>query len=71
MQSIAPTRYKICVHRARDGFYARVIELPGCVSHGASEVEAVERLRDSIRSLRRVSQLLALAEPALHLEISA
>jgi predicted RNase H-like HicB family nuclease len=64
-------RFRICVHRARDGYYARVLELPGCVARGATEVEAVENVRAAIRAFLWTARLLARDPPTVNLEISA
>jgi predicted RNase H-like HicB family nuclease len=66
-----PMRYRICIHHARDGFYARAVDVPGCVARGATEVEAVENLREAIRAFVYVARLLARDRPVLHLEITA
>ena len=65
------TRFRICVHRSRDGYYARVIELPGCVARGATEVEAVENVRGAIRAFLWVAHTLARDRPTVNLEITA
>src|SRR5256885_5217880 len=36
-------RYRIAIHRAKGCYFAHVVDLPGCFSRGASEVEAVEK----------------------------
>ena len=64
-------RYKVCVHRARECYYARVLELPGCVARGSTEVEAVENLRAAIRTVLWVAQLLSRDPAVLQLEITA
>ena len=65
----AEARFRVCVHRARDGYYARVLELPGCVARGATEVEAIENVREAIRSFLWVARLLASDRPTVHVEI--
>ena len=67
----AGSRFIVCVHRAREGYYARVLELPGCVARGASEAEAVENVRLAIRSFRWVAQTLARDHPTVSVEITA
>lgn len=63
-------RYRIAVHRAKGCYFARVIDIPGCVCRGASEVEAVENARTAIRAYLWVVQALA-GDPAMvELEIS-
>jgi predicted RNase H-like HicB family nuclease len=71
METAAAVRYRICVHRARDAYYARAVDLPGCIARGATEIEAVENLRDAIRAFVWVAQVLSRDRPALHLEITA
>ena len=63
-------RYRIALHRAKGCYFARVIEIPGCVCRGSSEVEAVENARSAIRAYLWVAQALA-GDPAMvELEIS-
>ena len=64
-------RFHVSLHRASDGYVARIIEFPGCMARGASEVEAIENARLALREFLSVSLLLG-AEPALvQVEISA
>ena len=64
-------RYRIALHRAKGCYFARVVDIPGCVCRGATEVEAVENARTAIRAYLWVAQVLA-GDPALvELEISA
>ena len=68
----APTGpYRIAIHRARGCYFAQVLNLPGCVARGASEVEAVENARATIRAYLWAAQVLAGDDPTVHLEISA
>lgn len=71
MDSGTPSRYRIAVHRAMGTYFARVIELPGCVANGATEVEAVENARAAIRSYLRVAALLSGDRATVELEIRA
>jgi predicted RNase H-like HicB family nuclease len=64
-------RYIVAIHHTPGGCYARVVNLPGCFARGASEVEALENLRASIRAYLAVAQLLAEEQPRVRLEISA
>lgn len=66
-----PIRYRIAIHRAKGCYFARVIDLPGCVSRGASEVEAVENARGAIRAFLWIAQVLSGDEATVELEISA
>jgi predicted RNase H-like HicB family nuclease len=64
-------RYRIAIHRARGCYFAHVLDLPGCFSRGASEVEAVENARSAIRAYLWVAQALAADRATVQLEISA
>ncbi len=65
------SRYRIAIHRAKGCYFAHVIDLPGCFSRGASEVEAVENARSAIRAYLWVAQVLAADPATVQLEISA
>jgi predicted RNase H-like HicB family nuclease len=42
--------YHVSLKRQRgEGFVARCIELPGCLSEGKSESEALKNIRDAIK----------------------
>jgi hypothetical protein len=66
-----PQRYRIAIHRAKGCYFARVIDLPGCFSRGATEVEAVENARSAIRAYLWLVQALAGDSATVQLEISA
>ena len=42
-------RYRIALHQSDEGFSVSVPGLPGCWSQGATEVEALENIKDAIR----------------------
>ena len=42
-------RYRIAIHPSEEGFSVSVPGLPGCWSQGATDVEAVENIKDAIR----------------------
>lgn len=43
-------RYHVSLKRQRgEGFVARCIELPGCLSEGRTEAEALENIQDAIK----------------------
>ncbi len=65
------TRYRIAIHRARGCYFAAVLDLPGCVSRGATEVEALENVRLAIRAYAWVARALAAERPTVQLEILA
>ena len=67
----APARFRVALHRCRGGYFARVVDIPGCVSRGASEVEAVENARAAIRAYMRIAELLAGERATVEVEISA
>lgn len=64
-------RFRIAVHRLHGSYFARAVDLPGCVARGASEVEAIEGARAAIRAFALVARLAATERPHLELEISA
>jgi len=42
--------YHVSLTRQRgEGFVAKCLELPGCLSEGKTEAEALENIRDAIR----------------------
>lgn len=66
-----PARYRVAIHRASGCYFADVVDLPGCFSRGATEVEAVENARSAIRAYLWVAQALAGNRATVQLEISA
>ena len=64
-------RYTVAIHRTSRGCFARVTNLPGCIAHGANEVEALENVRSSIRAYEAIARLLADRRAGVSLEISA
>jgi predicted RNase H-like HicB family nuclease len=71
MGSPSTSRYRITIHRASGCYFARVVDLPGCFSRGATEVEAVENARSAIRAYLWFAQALADGSATVQLEISA
>lgn len=69
MDSQPSPRYRIALYRAQGGYFARVIELPGCVAKGATEIEAVENVRGAIRFHLLISRVLAGDRATVELEI--
>jgi predicted RNase H-like HicB family nuclease len=67
----ANARFHIAIHRIRGSYFAHVMDLPGCFSRGGSEVEALENVRDAIRSYMWLVQALADDKATVRLEISA
>ena len=66
-----PVRYRVAIHRAKGCYFARVLDLPGCVGRGASEVEALENARQAIRAFAWIAQVLANDAATVELEIRA
>ena len=71
MNAPSPIRFRIALHRARGGYFARVLNLPGCIARGDTEVEAVENARTNIRAYLCVTQALAADRATVTLEITA
>lgn len=63
--------FRVSIHRAAGCYIARVANLPGCFSRGASEVEAVENARLAIRAYLRVAEALAEDPPTVVVDITA
>ena len=64
-------RFHVAVHRTRGGYFARVLEIPGCVARGDSEIEAIENVRTTVRVFMAVGKLLSHDRPTVRVEISA
>jgi predicted RNase H-like HicB family nuclease len=71
MNLSCPIRFNIALHRTRGGYLARVLNLPGCIARGATEVEAIENARTNIRAYLCVAHALADDEATVMLEITA
>ena len=69
MDSQPSPRYRVALYRAPGGYFARVIELPGCIAKGVTEVEAVENVRGAIRFHLLMAQVLAGDRATVELEI--
>ena len=69
--SASRSRFRIAIHRAKGGYIAQVLDLPGCFARGATEVEALENARGAIRAYLWIAQLLAGDAATVQLEISA
>jgi predicted RNase H-like HicB family nuclease len=42
-------RYRVLLHESEEGFDVWVPGLPGCVSQGATEAEALDNIRSAIK----------------------
>ena len=71
MDAGSSNRYVVAIHRTPNGFFARVQGLPGCIARGATEVEALENVREMIRLHAAIARLAAGEKPRVSLEISA
>jgi len=65
------SRFVVSIHKTPAGYYARVLNVPGCIATGASEVEAIENARAAIRTFLVVARLVEQDKARLSLEISA
>lgn len=65
-----PTRYRIAIYRACGCYFVLVVDLPGCFTRGATEVEAVENARCAIRAYQWIAQALAGESATVQLQIS-
>jgi len=65
------SRFRVSVHRFQGTYFANALDLPGCVSRGATEVEAVENARAAIRAYLLIADVLAAERASVQLEISA
>lgn len=69
--SQSPDRFIVAIHRTPQGFFAQVVNLPGCFAKGATEVEALENARAMIPAFAALTALMAESRPRVRLEISA
>ncbi len=70
-ESATQTRYRIAIYRACGCYFVQVVDLPGCFTRGATEVEAVENARSAIRAYQWIAQALAGEIATVQLQISA
>jgi len=42
--------YQIVIHKSKYGYHVECPALPGCVSQGATRAEALENIKDAIRT---------------------
>ncbi len=49
---IITEKYSVITHQAEEGgYWGEVIELPGCVSQGETEVELIQNIREAIQAI--------------------
>ena len=70
-EAAASFRYRISLYRACGCYFVQVVDLPGCFTRGATEVEAVENARSAIRAYQWIAQALQGESATVHLQISA
>lgn len=63
-------RYRIAVHKSEEGFSVSVPGLPGCWSQGATDVEAVENIKDAIREYLTVVEEQLRGEEIREIEVA-
>ena len=69
MEPKGSATFQVALHRAMGSYIARVQELPGCMGRGATEVEAVEMARESIRAYLLVTRALEGDRATVHVQI--
>ena len=63
-------RYRIALHRSKEGYSVSVPGLPGCWSQGATEVEALENIKDAIRDYLAVIEEQLRGEEVREVEVA-
>jgi len=63
-------RYRIAVHQSDEGFSVSVPGLPGCWSQGATDIEAVEYIKDAIREYLAVVEEQLRGEEVREIEVA-
>ncbi len=63
-------RYRIAIHKSEEGFSVSVPGLPGCWSQGATDVEAVENIKDAIREYLTVVEDQLRGEEIREIEVA-
>ncbi|MCS0658725.1 type II toxin-antitoxin system HicB family antitoxin [Massilia terrae] len=62
-------RYRVLLHRSEEGFDVSVPGLPGCVSQGATGIEALENIRSAIKEYLAVVEELSSGEIARDVDL--
>lgn len=71
MDTEGSPRFRIAIHRAKGCYFALALGLPGCVAKGATEVEALENLRATIRAGLAITHFLEDDPATVEIEIRA
>jgi predicted RNase H-like HicB family nuclease len=69
MESDVGGSFRVALHRAMGCYFARVLEIPGCVGRGSTQVEAVETARSAIRAYLVMARALDGDTAVVQLEI--
>lgn len=64
-------KYRIALHKSKEGYSVSVPGLPGCWSQGATEKEAVENIRDAIREYLSVIEEQLRGEDVREIEVTS
>lgn len=62
-------RYRIALHPSDEGYAVSVPGLPGCWSQGATEAEAIENIKDAIRTYLSVVEEQLRGEDVREVEV--
>jgi predicted RNase H-like HicB family nuclease len=63
-------RYRIAIQHSEGGYSVSVPGLPGCWSQGASEIEAIENIKDAIREYVAVVEEQLRGEDIREIEVA-
>ena len=63
-------KYRIALHKSEEGYSVSVPGLPGCWSQGATELEAMENIRDAIREYLSVVDEQLRGEDVREIEVA-
>jgi predicted RNase H-like HicB family nuclease len=64
-------KYRVALHRSEEGFCVWVPGLPGCVSQGDTEEEALANIADAIREYIAVTMEQAAGAEIREIEVAA
>ena len=64
-------RYKINIKRTEEGYAVWVPGLPGCWSQGETEEEAIENIKDAIKTYLETVEELSKQEESRYVEVAS
>ena len=64
-------RYKINIKRTEEGYAVWVPGLPGCWSQGKTEEEAIENIKDAIKTYLETVEELSKQEESRYVEVAS